>query len=84
MHAQSSYAQVDLKEGQPLTDVLGAKQINRYLITGTKTKEIIINVNIVSGNLKVELYNYGKVNFSKENPKGSNNIHIVIPSADLK
>ena len=83
MLAQSSFAQVDLKEGQPLTDVVGVKQVNRYLITGTKNKEIIINVNINSGNLKVEVYNYGKVNFSNENPKGSNNMHIVIPSADL-
>ena len=58
--------------------------MNRYLITGTKNKEIIINLNIVSGNVKVELYNYGKLNLTKENPKGSNNIHIVIPSADLK
>jgi len=83
MHAQSSFAQVDLKEGQPLTDVVGVKQMNRYLITGTKNKEIIINVNIISGNIKVEVVNYGKINFSKENAKGTNNIHIVIPSEDL-
>ena len=83
MHAQSSFAQVDLKEGQPLTDVVGVKQMNRYLITGTKNKEIIINVNIIGGNVKVEVVNYGKINFSKENAKGTNNIHIVIPSEDL-
>lgn len=65
LHAQSSFAQVDLKEGQPLTDVVGAKQVNRYLITGTKNKEIIINVNIISGNVKVELYNYGKINLTR-------------------
>lgn len=38
LHAQSSYAQVELKEKQPMTDSLAAKEMNRYSIISTKNK----------------------------------------------
>ena len=84
IHAQSIYAQIDLKEGQPLTDVVAANETNRYIITSTKNKEVILNIHIISGNVKVELSDYLRVSVTKENTHGNSNIHIVVPSKDLK
>jgi hypothetical protein len=84
LHAQSSYAQVDLKEGQPITDIVGPKEVNRYMITSSKNKEVIVNIHIMRGNVKVQLFDFGRVSVTKENAKGSTNIQIVVPSQDLK
>jgi len=53
------------------------------MITSSKKKEIIINIHILSGNLKVSVYDFFKVSITRDNPKGNNNIHIVVPSEEL-
>ena len=65
LHAESSYSQVDLKERKALTDVVQQKEINRYLITSVRNKEIIINIHILSGNIKVGVFDYYKLSVSK-------------------
>lgn len=42
-----------MKENTPLTDVLAPSELNKYLITSVPDKELIINIQITSGDLKV-------------------------------
>lgn len=45
---------------------------------------MLINIQITSGDLKVEVNDYAGIAIKKENKKGVNNIHIAIPPKDLK
>ena len=56
---------------------------NRYTLTGTKNEEIVINVQIISGDIKVDVHDFEKISITKSNKPGSKNIHIVIPPKDL-
>jgi hypothetical protein len=62
---------------------LSANEQNRYTITGTRDEEIIINIQIISGDLKVGVHDFEKVDLIKTNTKGSKNIHITVPPKDL-
>lgn len=52
-------------------------------MTGTKNEEIVINVQILSGNVAVAVHDFEKVDITKTNSAGSKNVHIVIPPKDL-
>jgi hypothetical protein len=39
----------------------------------------VINIQISHGDIDVILTDFGKVNITKSNKKGENNIHIVVP-----
>jgi hypothetical protein len=62
---------------------LAANGLNKYQITGVFGKEVIINIQITSGDLKVELNDFDTVSITKQNAKGSTNLHIVVPTKDL-
>lgn len=66
-----------------VSDSLTPNEQNRYTITGTRDEEIIINIQILSGDLKVGVHDFEKVDLTKTNPKGTKNIHITIPPKDL-
>ena len=82
IHAQSSYAEVEIKEGQPLTDTVDANQSNRYGLTRNKNRETILNIHVISGKIQAQLYDYESLSLTQNNEKGDKNIHIVIPSKD--
>jgi len=73
-----------MKENTPLTDVLAAAELNKYLITSVADKQLIINIQIMSGDLKVEISDLSSISIKKQNKKGTNNIHISIPPKDLQ
>jgi hypothetical protein len=83
LHVQSKYAEVELAENKALSDALEAGEDNRYTLTGTKNEEIVINVQVLSGDLKVAVHDFEKIDITKTNKAGSKNIHIVIPPKDL-
>lgn len=66
-----------------VSDSLSANDQNRYTITDTRDEEIIINIQILSGDIKVGVHDFEKVDLTKTNPKGSKNIHITVPPKDL-
>ncbi len=45
---------------------------------------MIINIQILSGNIRVEVHDFAQVNITKSNTGGSKNIHIVVPPKNLK
>lgn len=83
LHVQSKYTEVELAENKPLSDALEAGEENRYTLTGTKNEEIVINVQVLSGNIKVAVHDFEKIDINKSNAANSKNIHIVIPPKDL-
>jgi hypothetical protein len=83
LHVQSKYTEVELAENKPLSDSLQPNEDNRYTLTGTKNEEIIINIQIISGNIKVEAHDFEKIDLTKTNAAGSKNIHFTIPPKDL-
>ena len=48
-----------------MTDMIAPNQTNFYQLTGTQDKEIVINIQILSGNLKVDLNDFSKVRLHK-------------------
>ncbi len=44
---------------------------------------MIINIQILSGDLNVGVMDFQFVSINKKNPKGNTNIHIIIPTKDL-
>jgi hypothetical protein len=54
--------------------------MNKYLITGVQDKEVNINIQIVSGDIKVQINDFDSTALTKISKKGNNNIHIMIPS----
>lgn len=83
LHTQSKFTELELTAGSIVSDSLTPNEQNRYTITGTKDEEIIINIQIISGDLKVGVHDFEKVDLIKTNPKGSKNIHITVPPKDL-
>lgn len=49
---------MELTENQSLSDSLQVGEENRYTLTATKNEEIIINIQIFSGNLKVDVHDF--------------------------
>lgn len=83
IHAQSKYAEIELTENKALSDSLAPNEENRYTLTGTKNEEIVINIQVISGNVKIEIHDFEKIDLRKSNAAGSKNIHIVIPPKDM-
>ena len=84
IHAQSRFIEIELKENTPLSDMLTANEVNKYLITSAAGKQLFVNIQISSGDLKVQLSDFGSVSVKKQNQKGSSNIHISVPPKDLR
>jgi len=53
--------------------------MNKYLITGVQDKELNINIQILSGDIKVQINDFDSTALTKMSKKGSSNIHITIP-----
>lgn len=83
IHAQSKYAEIELTENKALSDSLAPNEENRYTLTGTKNEEIVINIQLISGNLKVEVHDFEQIDLKKSNAAGAKNLHIVIPPKDM-
>jgi hypothetical protein len=67
IHVQSKYSETELIENQMITDELAEKGENKYLITSIKKEEIIINIQIIHGDLEVNIFDFGGVNLTKTN-----------------
>lgn len=83
LHLQSKYTEVELAENKALSDSLEPGEDNRYTLTAANNEEIIINIQILSGSLKVDVHDFEKIAISKTNPAASKNIHITIPPKDI-
>jgi DNA polymerase III sliding clamp (beta) subunit (PCNA family) len=56
---------------------------HRYTVTGSREKDILINIQITSGNLRVRATDFGAIDVTETNMPGSRNIHITVPAKSL-
>ena len=63
-------------------DILDAEEENRYQITASQKEEVVINFQIQTGTIKVQVRDFSKVDITKSAKK--NTLRIVVPPEDVK
>jgi len=79
LYTVSKYAEVELLEGHLMSDDLDINEQNRYILTSFKTASINIHLNIISGNVRVQVHDFDSINITNASSSADRNIHIVIP-----
>ncbi len=63
-----------------ITDFLDERRDNRYLITGLKDEDVLINIHVLDGDIEASVSDFDKFNSVKKSTEKNKVLYFIFPA----